>query len=203
MIPWAEELETAGRQWAEALEGSAFASVREFEKALLEKEEHDRLKGLAIGIEREETEAKVLLAETRARLARHTEDSPVVQDIKEVDPESRDQDPRDLDATHRERQSLETAQKELNRHQGEIGEKLKADQASRQRHSDLLEQIDRHKARYDLWVCLSGLIGSRDGDKFRPVCPGIDPGSSAQPGQSAAGPAPRPVPALSGKPKSL
>ena len=167
----AEELETAGREWTAALEGSAFGSVGEFETALLEKSEHDRLRELARGIEQEEAEAKAFLKEAKARLAGHMAQAPPKQESRQEDSDPKDQEI--LDRKNLERKNLETAQKEVNRRQGEIGEKLKADQVARQHHNDLLSRIETQKAGYDLWVCLSSLIGSRDGDKFRRFAQGL------------------------------
>ncbi len=154
----AEEIKTARSAWESDLAESRFETQADFLSALLEKEEHLRLQQLASGIERQEGEIRALLKQEQERLAAHT-----AQTLSQKNSEQLQSD----------RQTLETQVKALNRRQGEVSEKLSADRSLREHHQSLLQQIDARKKQYDAWVFLSGLIGSKDGDKFRKFAQGL------------------------------
>lgn len=148
-----KEIEAAEKEWDSALAASPFDGAEAFLSALVDREDQDRLAALVQAIEKEEAEAAALLRQAEDRLARHR--------LSREAPESSPEEVRNALRT------LEEEQKAVNRRQGEVAEKRKADEARQQDHRDLLDRIETLKARYDDWVTLSSLIGSRDGDKFR------------------------------------
>ena len=153
-----KELQTARKAWESALGKSRFDTASDFLSALLEKQEHLRLVDLAAAIEKEATQTRTLLTREQGRLAAH-----MANELSQRDPGE----------VKEARQTLEEELKALNRRQGEVREKRSADQALHQHHKSLLQEIDTQKKRYDAWVCLAGLIGSRDGDKFRKFAQGL------------------------------
>jgi len=154
----ASQEKKAGAAWADALAGSCFVTEVEFLAALIDRAERQRLEALKTKWVKETEAAKALETRIQSGLAEHEA----------------------LALTQKPREELEDAAKAIDeqiqslaRSQGEIGEKIRADREQRKSQAALYEKIDRQKQIYDDWGRLSGLIGSKDGDKFRKFAQGL------------------------------
>lgn len=153
----------AEKDWQACLAQSRFDSDADFHNALLDKEDREHLETLKQRLEREMETALAFEKEIRKTLDTHRE-KPVEA------PETHLQQRPELVAAM---EVLEQNIQNLVRQQGETGEKIRADRARREGQAALFEKIDRQKAVYDNWMHLSGLIGSREGDKFRRFAQGL------------------------------
>ncbi|WDP90179.1 MAG: AAA family ATPase [Desulfobacter sp.] len=153
-----EREKEAARAWRDGLAGSSFDTETDFKAALLDKTERERLEGLKQGLTKEMDAALATQARAASDLEKHRALALTLKSREELAAEAK---------------ALDAAIKELVRSQGEIGEKIRQDKARRKAQAELFEQVDRQKDIYDNWMRLSGLIGSRDGDKFRKFAQGL------------------------------
>jgi len=144
--------------WADSLADSCFVTEADFLAALVDRAERERLEALKQKTDKAVEAAKALDVRIRVALEEHTA----------------------LALTQKSRVELEASKKNIGaqiqslaRSQGEIGEKIRADREQRKAQDALFEKIDRQKEIYDDWVRLSGLIGSKDGDRFRKFAQGL------------------------------
>ncbi len=153
-----EQGKKAVAAWASCLAGSCFKTEADFLAALVDRLQRERLEALKEKIVKEIEAARALDMRIKSSLEEHES----------------------LSLTQKSREDLEAAAKDIEgriqalaRSQGEIGERIRADRELRKAQAALFEKIDRQKQIYDDWVRLSGLIGSRDGDKFRRFAQGL------------------------------
>ncbi|WP_031361006.1 AAA family ATPase [Caballeronia sordidicola] len=153
-----ERAEKTWTAWSIALSKSIFANEQAFSEALLPNEERERLQMLKR--ELDELRTKVHTLRTMAENRR-------AELLKEPKTEQ------DADALQRSLDDMLATSKGLSEKQGELRATLKNDDRLRVEKQALFEQIDAQRARYDLWQCLSSLIGSADGAKYRKFAQGL------------------------------
>ena len=153
-----EELVVAGKTWQTLLNDSPFRDSEHFQHALLDKEERKTLTELKQAIEQQLHEAKGKLASAEANLKAHIE-----QPTTELA----------LDEVTEILTELDNRIRLINQRQGEITQVLKADDEKRLGQASLFKDIAAQEHQYQVWVQLSGLIGSSKGDKFRKFAQGL------------------------------
>ena len=153
-----EQLIEVRTLWETALNNSPFEASEQFEQALLSTEKRTELEALRKSLEKEinRTAERLKLAETslQALLQKPLTDLTIEQIGEQLG-------------------SVETELRLLNQRQGEVKQALADDQNKRRQQSELFDDIDRQRARYDTWDHLNSLIGSAKGDKFRRFAQGL------------------------------
>lgn len=149
---------TAKEQWQRKLDESIFLDTEAFKEAYLEDAKMASLESL----KKENDEKKISLAAqlasaqaTLKELLSHDGADLSIEDLKSS-----------LSAS-------EQALQNLLQRQGEIKQILKAEEALRLKHRELVEEIDQLRQNYDDWSHLNSLIGSKDGKRFRVFAQGL------------------------------
>lgn len=144
--------------WLAALVASPFADADAFLQALLPPEEQQRLRAL---------QQQLTQALERSRTLRQSADAAhhaLQQQALTPLPLA------ELDAAlHAQDQQRQT----LSGEQGALSARLHDDAQRRDGQQALLQQIDRQAADVDVWQRLNGLIGSKEGDKYRKFAQGL------------------------------
>ncbi|WP_028109748.1 AAA family ATPase [Ferrimonas futtsuensis] len=152
----------SSKQLQNEMAHSVFASQTQLEEALLSDEEKQQLTELKATLERLQAGAQALVAQATITLENHQQGRPKAL-VKDATLESlTDQ----VDATNESIRELIAAM-------AAIKSQLDSDNERRAGLQGLLEQIDSARSQYDDWAYLSGLIGSREGDKFRKFAQGL------------------------------
>ena len=145
-------------EWEACLAQSEFDSQKAFLKALMEPGERSRLEALKAGLIKELESAKTLKEKVLEAIETHEAKGSPKQSKKDLESQ--------LD-------TINVKTRDLIMERGEIKERIRADKEQRALQASLFDKIDKQKAIYDNWVHLSGLIGSKDGDKFRKFAQGL------------------------------
>ncbi|BDY04799.1 AAA family ATPase [Ferrimonas sp. YFM] len=141
---------------------SVFASQTQLEEALLSDEEKQELTELKAELERQQAGAQALVAQAVVTLEHHRHDRPQAL-AEDATLESLTEQ---VDATNESIRELIAAM-------AAIKSQLDSDNERRAGLQGLLEEINTARVQYDDWAYLSGLIGSREGDKFRKFAQGL------------------------------
>lgn len=170
--------------WQMQLSHSIFEDEAQFLAALLDEDESERLHDLARQLDSDIARADVALKLIDAELTAH------IQKGREYDVADLEIDGSDAVQRHSElseedvnairlqalSDKLDTlkAQRDHSRMQlGEINAVLSEDAKRRQGQQQLFSEIAQARGEYEDWDALSGLIGSRDGKKFRVFAQGL------------------------------
>ena len=145
-------------RWQALLEASPFADETAFQHALLAPEEHQRL--VALRQQLQQTLDHHQAVHRTAQNAFHAQQAQALTIL-------------DLATLEAQCTQLETAREESVRQQGGLQAQLYADAASRATQSALQQQIAQEGADVQVWQHLNGLIGSREGDKYRKFAQGL------------------------------
>lgn len=144
--------------WLQALQDSPFADVQAFHNACLPEAERQQLQQLqqtlADGVQRTAT----LLAQARERQTQLHQ-----QALTD----------RTSDAVQTELETLEQQRDDLVSQLGATEARLADDDTHRSTQHQLLQAIAQQEQDYELWQRLNGLIGSKEGDKFRKFAQGL------------------------------
>ncbi|TKB50602.1 hypothetical protein FCL40_05480 [Ferrimonas sediminicola] len=141
---------------------SIFASQTQLEQALLSDEEKQALIRLKGELERRLAGAQALVTQAVDALALHRGSRP-----KALGEEAT------LESLNAEVEATNDAIRELITAMAAIKAQLDGDNQRRAGLQGLLEEIEQARSQYDDWAYLSGLIGSREGDKFRKFAQGL------------------------------
>lgn len=144
------------------LAASIFGSVPLLEQALLDDDERLSLTKLKQSLDKELWSADADLEQAKTRLTAHEQSKPAKLESSDT------QESLELQLN----QGLETI-KGLHSEMGQLKQQLDSDQARREGLSDLLAKIDTARQSFDDWAHLNGLIGSKEGDKFRRFAQGL------------------------------
>lgn len=163
-------MQGAREAFAEALAGSEFASIEAFKAAHLADEERQQLQGLKERLDKELTAATSLLTQAEQQLSRHLQSWPEGISREDISAEAL---PALSEKIVEDLARISDALNEVVQKQGEINGRLTEDQARRERHRGLLQEIESCQQTYDDWAYLNSLIGSESGKVFRSFAQGL------------------------------
>ncbi|WP_409422531.1 AAA family ATPase [Pseudaeromonas sp. ZJS20] len=152
-------LQEREQQWQQALADSVFVDEAAFLAACLPEERRQQLQQLRRQFEAQRLAAQGRLAQCQAGL-----------DTLAASRPADDATPAEL---AEKLAALESSQAEVQQQLGQCQERLAADTRRRQGHAQLLAELTQARERYDEWAQLNGLIGSKEGDKFRRFAQGL------------------------------
>lgn len=149
-------------QFDAALAQSPFSDQNAFLAALLDDGERQRLEQLQQSLESQLQQSQALLTQAQAALTSHQSQPPAGLSEETS-----------IERTRTALNALAQQLRENTTRQGEIRQQLKQDAESRQRQRALLQQIEEATRQLADWSYLNGLIGSKEGDKFRKFAQGL------------------------------
>ncbi|WPO94583.1 exonuclease subunit SbcC [Buttiauxella sp. HR94] len=149
-------------QFDAELAQSPFPDRQAFLAALLEDGERQRLEQLQQSLESQLQQSQVLLTQAQAALAAH-----------QAQPPAGLSEETSVEQTRAALNALAQQLRENTTRQGEIRQQLRQDAESRQRQQALLLEIEEATRLLADWSYLNGLIGSKEGDKFRKFAQGL------------------------------
>ncbi|WP_312227524.1 exonuclease subunit SbcC [Pseudescherichia sp.] len=149
-------------QFDAELAKSPFSDQNAFLAALLEDGERQRLEQLQQSLESKLQQSQALLTQSHAALTTH-----------QTQPPAGLSEETSIERTRTALNALAQQLRENTTRQGEIRQQLKQDAESRQRQQALLQQIEEATRQLADWSYLNGLIGSKEGDKFRKFAQGL------------------------------
>jgi len=149
-------------QFDAELAQSPFPDQQAFLAALLEDGERQRLEQLQQSLESQLQQSQVLLTQAQAALAAH-----------QAQPSAGLSEEASVEQTRAVLNALTQQLRENTTRQGEIRQQLRQDAESRQRQQALLQEIEEATRLLADWSYLNGLIGSKEGDKFRKFAQGL------------------------------
>ncbi|WP_417346769.1 AAA family ATPase [Ferrimonas sp.] len=141
---------------------SVFASQTQLEEALLSDEEKQRLIELKTELERLKAGAQALVDQAVTTLGNHQQGRPQAL-----------ADDATLESLTEQVEATNESIRELIAAMAAIKSQLDSDNERRAGLQGLLEEIESARSQFDDWAYLSGLIGSREGDKFRKFAQGL------------------------------
>lgn len=160
-----KQAKTSNNRWQEALQKSPFDNQKDFEAALLTKEEKQRLIALKESLENSHQQAKAQIKQVAIQIKKHQKAMP------ETDSEALKT--KSLGLLKQNVAVADDVLKQLNQEQGAIAKLLEEDKKRRKKQKKLLKEISKQQEQYDDWAILNGLIGSADGAKFRKYAQGL------------------------------
>ncbi len=160
-----KQAETSSNKWQASLQKSPFENQKDFENALLTKEEKQRLVALKENLENSLQQAKAQIKQVATQIKKHQKALPA------IDSEALKTTP--LDLLKQKVADADEVLKQLNQEQGAIAKLLEEDKKRRKKQKKLLKDISKQQEQYDDWAILNDLIGSRDGAKFRKYAQGL------------------------------
>ncbi|WP_313129810.1 exonuclease subunit SbcC [Pseudescherichia vulneris] len=149
-------------QFNAELAKSPFPDRQAFLAALLEDGERQRLEQLQHSLESQLQQSQVLLTQAQAALTAH-----------QAQPPAGLSEEASVEQTRAALNALAQQLRENTTRQGEIRQQLRQDAESRQRQQALLQEIEEATRLLADWSYLNGLIGSKEGDKFRKFAQGL------------------------------
>ena len=149
-------------QFDAELAQSPFANQQAFLAALLDDGERQRLEQLQQSLENQLQQSQALLTQARTALETHQSQPPAGLSEEAS-----------IEGTRAALNALAQQLRENTTRQGEIRQQLKQDAESRQRQQVLLQEIEEATRQLADWSYLNGLIGSKEGDKFRKFAQGL------------------------------
>lgn len=149
-------------QFNAELAQSPFPDQQAFLAALLEDGERQRLEQLQRSLESQLQQSQVLLTQAQAALTAH-----------QTQPPAGLSEEANIEQTRAALNALAQQLRENTTRQGEIRQQLRQDAESRQRQQALLQEIEEATRLLADWSYLNGLIGSKEGDKFRKFAQGL------------------------------
>ncbi len=160
-----ELTDSSTKEWQKQLEKSPFAEESAFEAALLEESRREQLVSLKASLDKQLQQAKAKSQQILEQFEHHkNQPLEVLSDhIKDFS----------LGNLQEKLQHDEIELKSLNNQQGANKQSLLSDRQRRKNQHVLLDEIDKHQQQHNDWAYLQGLIGSKDGAKFRKFAQGL------------------------------
>lgn len=149
-------------QFDAELAQSPFPDQQAFLAALLDDGERQRLEQLQQSLESQHQQSQALLTQAQAVLEAH-----------QAQPPAGLSEEASIERTRAALSALTQQLRDNTTRQGEIRQQLKQDAESRLRQQVLLQQIEQATRQLADWSYLNGLIGSKEGDKFRKFAQGL------------------------------
>ena len=149
-------------QFDAGLAQSPFSDRQAFLAALLDDGERQRLEQLQQSLESNLQQSQTLLTQSQGALATH-----------QAQPPAGLSEETSVERTRAALSALAQQLRENTTRQGEIRQQLRQDAESRQRQQALLQEIAEATRQLADWSYLNGLIGSKEGDKFRKFAQGL------------------------------
>jgi len=149
------------KEFDEVLIENDFNSKDDFTKALLSNEQRETLTLLCTDIEQRYTSYEALQLETKIKLKEHQESKKniviekTLEEIKE-----------ELDIV---KEQNDEVQKSI----GSIEKELEIDTLNRKNNEEKIQELEKKKEHFKVWVKLNEMIGSADGNKFAKFAQGI------------------------------
>ncbi|MGA1941326.1 SbcC/MukB-like Walker B domain-containing protein [Arcobacter sp. YIC-310] len=151
-------LEELRISFEKVLEENSFESKEEFEKALLPKEQREKLNSICKAIEEKYTQIQTLKIDTTKKLKEQKE-------LKLTD--------RELEDINTELKELQSNIDEFQKTIGSLEKELEINASNIKKHENKIKELDKKKEAFKLWVKLNDMIGSATGDKFAKFAQGI------------------------------
>jgi len=155
-------LHQAQAQFDAALSASQFADRQAFLAALLDEPARRQLESLKQTLESQLQQCQTLAVQAQNQRQAHQQHMP-----EGLSPE---QNGEQIRLTL---EQLNQRLRDIGLRQGEIRQQLKQDADNRQHQQTLMQHIEQAARELADWSLLNGLIGSRDGDKFRKFAQGL------------------------------
>jgi exonuclease SbcC len=146
------------KQWQQILARSPFDNTEDFQAALLDETEQQRLIQLKDSIKTQLSKCTALQHKAEQDLAKIKQQAfteKTGEQLLQLENE------------------ITTTIGALNKRSGEIEQRLRSDKEQREKHQKLIHQIKQQQESYDDWCYLSSLVGSADGKKFRVFAQGL------------------------------
>ena len=158
--------------WNTSFDSSGYEDEATFEADLLSREEIKRLTDRRVLLDSKIKETKALLKQSQSQLTSRENEQPSVAngELRRQLAIANDDEPFSLPERIAQEESAQA------KHREELGKyknTLDTDTKRREQHSALLEQILDLKKMNDDWSHLNGLVGSRDGAKYRKFAQGL------------------------------
>jgi len=160
-----KQFQNSQKVWDKELSKSPFKHQQAFEKALIDKEERQRLIKLKKELKQQQQQAQAQVQQIEKQLKKHKNNQ-----AKDIFSALLDMP---LDTLQQKISDIDNDLKKLNEQQGGIQKSLEEDRKRRNKQKALLKKIEQQREQYDDWAYLNGLIGSADGAKFRKYAQGL------------------------------
>lgn len=151
-------LEKIKQNFNNALTDNSFTSKEEFEKALLSKESREELNLMCKELEEKYTQIQTLKNDTIKKLSEQKE-------LNLTDKE--------LQTLNNELKELQTITDELQKSIGSLEKELEINASNMKKHEDKINDLEKKKEAFKVWIKLNEMIGSASGDKFAKFAQGI------------------------------
>ena len=140
------------------LKNNQFTDIDAFEKAILPKEQREELSQYCKNIEDDYNKFQTLKIDTSNKFLEHKKE--IISD-------------KSLEEIKKELQEIKIKSDQLQQNIGEITAVLKRDTEDREKHQEKIQELDKKKEKFKVWVKLNEMIGSADGNKFAKFAQGI------------------------------
>ncbi|WP_066402510.1 AAA family ATPase [Aliarcobacter cryaerophilus] len=151
-------LEKIKQNFNNALTDNSFTSKEEFEKALLSKESREELNLMCKELEEKYTQIQTLKNDTIKKLSEQKK-------LNLTDKE--------LQTLNNELKELQTITDELQKSIGSLEKELEINASNMKKHEDKINDLEKKKEAFKVWIKLNEMVGSASGDKFAKFAQGI------------------------------
>ena len=158
LLDYKEKFDTVEKRFLSELKSNDFSSEKEFKKAVLSKENRNKLIKHCSEIEKDYSHYDTLYIDIKKRFLKHKEEGSSKASISEIE------------------ENLEALESILDRTQKEIGnyeKELELDDKNRQRYEDKIVKLEEREKTFKVWIKLNEMVGSADGNKFAKFAQGI------------------------------
>jgi len=152
------KLEEIKQKFNTALAENSFSSKEEFEKALLAKEQREELSLMCKALEEKYTQIQTLKIDTEKKLSEQKELNLTDKELQTLNDELKD---------------LQIAIDELQKSIGSLEKEFEINALNMQKHENKINELQKKKEAFKVWIKLNEMIGSASGDKFAKFAQGI------------------------------
>jgi len=152
------KLEEIKQNFNTALAENSFSSKEEFEKALLAKEQREELSLMCKALEEKYTQIQTLKIDTEKKLSEQKELNLTDKELQTLNDELKD---------------LQIAIDELQKSIGSLEKEFEINALNMQKHENKINELQKKKEAFKVWIKLNEMIGSASGDKFAKFAQGI------------------------------
>ncbi|MCT7510692.1 hypothetical protein N5U26_10015 [Aliarcobacter cryaerophilus] len=151
-------LEKIKQNFNNALTENSFTSKEEFEKALLSKESKEELNLMCKELEEKYTQIQTLKNDTIKKLSEQKELNLTDKEFQTLNDELKE---------------LQTIIDELQKSIGSLEKELEINASNMKKHEDKINDLEKKKEAFKVWIKLNEIVGSASGDKFAKFAQGI------------------------------
>ena len=152
------KLEETKQNFNKALVENSFSSKEEFEKALLSKELREELNLICKELDEKYNQIQTLKNDTIKKLQEQKELNLTDKELQTLNDESKE---------------LQTAIDELQKSIGSLEKELEINASNMKKHEDKINDLEKKKEAFKVWIKLNEMVGSASGDKFAKFAQGI------------------------------